>query len=111
MLVVAAIFLLISSLFFLFSFFPPAPKISRYVWVFENNAWKPTLVILRINRAATCIKWSPNEDKFGVGSGSRLISICYFEQENDWSDPTSQPKKKKRKKEKTNRGLEEENRI
>lgn len=54
------------------------------MWVFENNAWKPTLVILRINRAATCIKWSPNEDKFGVGSGSRLISICYFEQENDW---------------------------
>lgn len=26
----------------------------------------------------------PNEKKFAVGSGSRVISICYFEQENDW---------------------------
>lgn len=24
------------------------------------------------------------EDKFAVGSGARLISVCYFEQENDW---------------------------
>ncbi|WP_395239441.1 hypothetical protein, partial [Salmonella sp. s54412] len=46
--------------------------------------WKPTLVILRINRAATCVKWSPKEDKFAVGSGARLISVCYFEKENDW---------------------------
>jgi actin related protein 2/3 complex subunit 1A/1B len=29
-------------------------------------------------------QWSPNEDKFAVGSGSRLISICYFDEENDW---------------------------
>merc|ERR1711976_1051662 len=45
---------------------------------------KPTLVILRINRAATHVKWSPKENKFAVGSGARLISVCYFEQENDW---------------------------
>ncbi|KAK2109072.1 Actin- protein 2/3 complex subunit 1B [Saguinus oedipus] len=25
-----------------------------------------------------------NENKFAVGSGSRVISICYFQQENDW---------------------------
>ena len=24
------------------------------------------------------------ENKFAVGSGARLISVCYFEQENDW---------------------------
>eukprot|EP00045_Choanoeca_perplexa_P003763 m.33279 g.33279 ORF g.33279 m.33279 type:complete len:397 (+) comp12217_c0_seq1:98-1288(+) len=46
--------------------------------------WVPTLVILRINRAATCVKFSPNEDKFAVGSGARLVSICYFEEDNDW---------------------------
>jgi actin related protein 2/3 complex subunit 1A/1B len=24
------------------------------------------------------------ENKFAVGSGARLISVCYFESENDW---------------------------
>ncbi|CAN9510198.1 unnamed protein product [Ophioblennius macclurei] len=57
---------------------------NAYVWTLKDGAWKPTLVILRINRAARCVKWSPKENKFAVGSGSRLISICYFEQENDW---------------------------
>lgn len=57
---------------------------NAYVWVEQGGKWKPTLVILRINRAATCVKWSPLETKFAVGSGARLISVCYFEQENDW---------------------------
>nr|XP_006820315.1 PREDICTED: actin-related protein 2/3 complex subunit 1A-like [Saccoglossus kowalevskii] len=57
---------------------------NAYVWVLQGNEWKPTLVILRINRAATCVKWSPTENKFAVSSGARLISVCYFEVENDW---------------------------
>ncbi|XP_005992376.1 actin-related protein 2/3 complex subunit 1B-B [Latimeria chalumnae] len=57
---------------------------NAYVWTLKGNVWKPTLVILRINRAARCVKWSPKENKFAVGSGSRVISICYFEQDNDW---------------------------
>uniref|UniRef100_A0A6I8P5S0 Actin related protein 2/3 complex subunit 1B n=1 Tax=Ornithorhynchus anatinus TaxID=9258 RepID=A0A6I8P5S0_ORNAN len=57
---------------------------NAYVWTLKGNLWKPTLVILRINRAARCVRWSPRENKFAVGSGSRVISICYFEQENDW---------------------------
>lgn len=71
-----------------------APKTNRivtcgqdrnaYVWNFDGKEWKPTLVILRINRAATCVRWSPNEDKFAIGCGSRLISISYFEKDNDW---------------------------
>jgi actin related protein 2/3 complex subunit 1A/1B len=72
-----------------------APKTNRivtcsadrnaYVWNLEaNGTWRHTLVLLRINRAATCVKWSPEENKFAVGSGARLISVCYFEQENDW---------------------------
>ena len=43
-----------------------------------------SIVLLRINRAATCVKWSPEENKFAVGSGARLISVCYFEADNDW---------------------------
>ncbi|XP_073402778.1 actin-related protein 2/3 complex subunit 1A [Dendrobates tinctorius] len=57
---------------------------NAYVWSQKDGVWKPTLVILRINRAATFVKWSPSENKFAVGSGARLISVCYFESENDW---------------------------
>ena len=46
-------------------------KSSAYFELFSN---------FRINRAATCVKWSPEENKFAVGSGARLISVCYFEQ-------------------------------
>lgn len=58
---------------------------NAYVWTQQSNGkWKPALVILRINRAATCVAWSPQENKFAVGSGARTISVCYFEQEQDW---------------------------
>jgi len=71
-----------------------APKTNRivtcsqdrnaYVWTFKDNAWKPVLVILRINRAATACKWSPDENKFAVASGAKCVSVCYFEEDNDW---------------------------
>jgi len=58
---------------------------NAYVWVKGSDGkWKHTLVLLRINRAATCVRWSPNENKFAVGSGARILSICYFDSENDW---------------------------
>lgn len=58
---------------------------NAYVWEPSSTGeWKPTLVLLRINRAATCVRWSPSESKFAVGSGARIIAICYFEEENDW---------------------------
>lgn len=59
---------------------------NAYVWTFDEKAkqWKPILVLLRINRAATCCKWSPQENKFAVGSGAKLVSVCYFEQDNNW---------------------------
>lgn len=41
-------------------------------------------MLLRINRAATFVRWSPSEEKFAVGSGARVIAVCYFESENDW---------------------------
>lgn len=50
---------------------------NAYVWTEtpdpETGAliWKPTLVLLRINRAATFVRWSPKEDKFAVASGDR----------------------------------------
>lgn len=33
---------------------------NAYVWTQgEDKHWEPTLVVLRANRAATCVKWSP----------------------------------------------------
>jgi actin related protein 2/3 complex subunit 1A/1B len=62
--------------------------------------WKPTLVVLRINRAATFVRWSPKEDKFAVASGARYgdfrsnmpyivnvcraICVCSFDAESNW---------------------------
>ncbi|KAL9125151.1 MAG: hypothetical protein Q9217_005599 [Psora testacea] len=57
---------------------------NAYVWEPHQSRWKPTLVLLRINRAATFARWSPSEKKFAVGSGARVIAVCYFEEENDW---------------------------
>ena len=34
---------------------------NAYVWEpSQSGEWKPTLVLLRINRAATCVRWAPN---------------------------------------------------
>lgn len=57
---------------------------NAYVWKKEGDQWKPTLVILRINRAATCVKWSPNGDKFAVGSGAKCVPVCHFEANQNW---------------------------
>ena len=43
--------------------------------VLTITLFRHTLVLLRINRAATCVRWSPQEDKFAVGSGARIISV------------------------------------
>eukprot|EP00249_Psilotum_nudum_P016625 c25914_g1_i1 orf=305-1453(+) len=57
---------------------------NSYVWSLEGNEWAPALVILRLNRAAICVKWSPKENKFAVGSGAKSVCICYYEQDNNW---------------------------
>jgi actin related protein 2/3 complex subunit 1A/1B len=57
---------------------------NAYVWEHDGTNWNPTLVILRINRAATCCQWSPKEDKFAVGTGDCVVAVCYFEADNNW---------------------------
>lgn len=59
---------------------------NAYVWTFSDaeKRWKPVLVILRLNRCATHVRWSPEENKFAVASGAKSVSVCYFEEDNDW---------------------------
>ena len=40
-------------------------------------------MLLRIKRAATLVRWSPEGNKFVVGSGAKIISSCYHEKEFD----------------------------
>lgn len=76
-----------------------APKTNRivtasqdrnaYVWDLVDDKkggkeWKPALVLLKIQRAATCCRWSAEENKFVVGSGGKLVSVCFFDKENNW---------------------------
>lgn len=57
---------------------------NAYVWQEQPDletgklVWKPTLVLLRINRAATDVKWSPHEDKFAVSSGARYAISAFI---------------------------------
>lgn len=44
---------------------------NAYVWNYEDGKWIPTLVVLKIKRAALCCKWSPNGKAFAVGSSER----------------------------------------
>eukprot|EP01116_Phalansterium_solitarium_P016240 TRINITY_DN3735_c0_g1_i1.p1 TRINITY_DN3735_c0_g1~~TRINITY_DN3735_c0_g1_i1.p1 ORF type:complete len:379 (+),score=110.67 TRINITY_DN3735_c0_g1_i1:40-1137(+) len=59
---------------------------NAYVWTYDDGEkrWKPVLVILRLNRCATWVRWSPEENKFAVASGAKSVSVCYFEPDNDW---------------------------
>ncbi|ORY92442.1 putative Arp2/3 protein complex subunit sop2 [Leucosporidium creatinivorum] len=63
---------------------------NAYVWNYVSDpetgapTWLPTLVLLRLNRSATFVRWSPNEEKFAVASGARTIAVCQFDQESDW---------------------------
>uniref|UniRef100_A0A6A7G229 Actin-related protein 2/3 complex subunit n=1 Tax=Hirondellea gigas TaxID=1518452 RepID=A0A6A7G229_9CRUS len=57
---------------------------NAYVWRFDGGKWSPTLVILRINRAANCVQWSPDGNKFAVGSAAKQVPVCHYEVSNNW---------------------------
>lgn len=58
---------------------------NAYVWSLgADGTWKSTLVLLRINRAATCVRWARNEKKFAAGSGAKLISLCHYLESDGW---------------------------
>mmetsp|Transcript_35147 Transcript_35147/g.83272 ORF Transcript_35147/g.83272 Transcript_35147/m.83272 type:complete len:415 (+) Transcript_35147:1-1245(+) len=57
---------------------------NAYVWKEVGGVWKPSLVHLRLNRAATYCKWSHSEKKFAVCAGDKSVAVCYYEAEEDW---------------------------
>mmetsp|Transcript_27640 Transcript_27640/g.38596 ORF Transcript_27640/g.38596 Transcript_27640/m.38596 type:complete len:390 (-) Transcript_27640:186-1355(-) len=69
---------------------------NAYVWKFneKENAWEPSLVLLRVNRAATMCRWSPEGNKFAVASSAKVVAICHYEEKHKWwpSKPTKKHK-------------------
>ncbi|KAG5182487.1 actin-related protein 2/3 complex subunit ARPC1B or p41-Arc [Tribonema minus] len=61
---------------------------NAFVWKFDAaaNRWVPTLCVLRIDRAALSVEWSPDGTKFAVGSGSKSVPVCFHDnsQYTDW---------------------------
>ncbi|GAB9465679.1 hypothetical protein Gpo141_00003078 [Globisporangium polare] len=59
---------------------------SAFVWKYEAayRQWKPSLVVLRVIRAAINVKWSPNGKKFAVSSGAKCVSVCYYQASENW---------------------------
>jgi actin related protein 2/3 complex subunit 1A/1B len=59
---------------------------NAFVWTYDRgtNTWKPSLVILRIDRAALDVKWSPDGLKFATASGAKCVPVCHYEEKNDW---------------------------
>ncbi|KAG7022983.1 Actin-related protein 2/3 complex subunit 1B [Cucurbita argyrosperma subsp. argyrosperma] len=47
---------------------------NSYVWNLEGSEWVPTLVILRLNRAALCVQWSPK----GIAKCPTLLLLITY---------------------------------
>ena len=45
----------------------------------NTGVWKPSLTLLRIDRAALDVKWSPDGKKFAVASGAKSVPVCHYE--------------------------------
>eukprot|EP00614_Pseudopedinella_elastica_P005255 CAMPEP_0172599974 /NCGR_PEP_ID=MMETSP1068-20121228/20103_1 /TAXON_ID=35684 /ORGANISM="Pseudopedinella elastica, Strain CCMP716" /LENGTH=428 /DNA_ID=CAMNT_0013400409 /DNA_START=210 /DNA_END=1496 /DNA_ORIENTATION=- len=62
---------------------------NAFVWSEVNQAdggvsWKPSLVILRIDKSALGVRWSPSGAKFAVASAAKCVSVCSFADEDNW---------------------------
>ena len=59
---------------------------NAFVWLLDEdaNVWRPQVVQLGVNRAATSVRWSPDGERFAVGSSNKHIIVCTYHPVNDW---------------------------
>lgn len=57
---------------------------NAYVYSLTDGTWTPTLVVLRCNRAALCVKWSPGGKKFAVGTSAKTVMVCNYDSDHDF---------------------------
>ncbi|PNW71291.1 hypothetical protein CHLRE_16g648100v5 [Chlamydomonas reinhardtii] len=49
-----------------------------------SGAWEKQMVITRLTKGALCVKWSPSEAKFAIGSAARNVCVGYYDPESKW---------------------------
>lgn len=59
---------------------------NAYVWKFDESSkeWKKQLVLLKLDRAATFVRWSSDGTKFVCATGSKKLRICCFDESQNW---------------------------
>jgi actin related protein 2/3 complex subunit 1A/1B len=59
---------------------------NAFVWKYDESSdkWHPNLVILRVDRAANQVRFSPDGKKFAVASSAKKVPVCHFEPEQKW---------------------------
>jgi actin related protein 2/3 complex subunit 1A/1B len=57
---------------------------NAYVWSLEGGEWKKQLVLLKLNRAATYVRWSTDGKKFAVATGAKKARVCVFDEKANW---------------------------
>jgi len=57
---------------------------NAYVWTLRDGVWTRDLVILRLKRAATYVRWNPDGTKFAVATGTDKIRVCAWMEEQHW---------------------------
>ncbi|GLI60454.1 hypothetical protein VaNZ11_002611 [Volvox africanus] len=49
-----------------------------------SSGWEKQMVITRLTKGALCVRWSPSEAKFAIGSAARVVSVGYYDPESKW---------------------------
>ena len=64
---------------------------NAYVWTLDaaTDVWRPELVMLKLKRAATYVRWSPDGTKFLVATGTNKVRVCFFQEEQNWWNSTN----------------------
>ncbi|KAK8882791.1 protein 2 3 complex subunit [Tritrichomonas musculus] len=59
---------------------------NAYVWELDEKTkvWKKNMVLLKLNRAATYVRWSPDGKKFTVATGHNKFRVCTYDQKQNW---------------------------
>jgi actin related protein 2/3 complex subunit 1A/1B len=59
---------------------------NAYVWTLDEdeNIWRKDLVLLKLKRAATHIRWSPDGQRFIVATGTNKVRLCEFDAKENW---------------------------